>query len=417
MFKTAKGNAYYLLTLVCVIYMFDYADRMVVASLAPFIQAEWNMSDADLGMLTGIVSLFIAIFVIPLSLIVDRWSRKKMIAIMVFVWSLATFLCAFASDYNQLLIFRAMTGLGEAAYAPAAVVLISKIFPSKYRARYTGVYNAFAPIGAGVGFAVGGYIGMIYGWRDAFGLVAIPGMILSVLMLFSKDYKTLPLSSDKKDLSAFKLTFISIVELLKIKTLWLVYFAYALIIGVNSSVMFWCPTYFIRYFDMDQKQAGTLTGGIALLVLIGAPLGGYLADRYNKKIKHGRVLICIISTLISAVALFGFLNSNNQMSAFIFLGLFGVCTVAFLAPATAIIQDVVQPGIRALAFGFNVFFVNLLGSFATPVIIGMVSDRVGLRDAMLFLPILAISAVILFVLVRNVYLSDKENVSVLLMRK
>jgi predicted MFS family arabinose efflux permease len=125
MSKSAKFNAFYLLTLISVIYLFDYADRKVMSALFDAIKTDWQLSDSELGLLNGIVSLMISIFVLPLSVIVDRWSRKYMIAIMVFIWSIATLMCAFAQNYNQLLFFRALTGLGEAAYAAAAVYPVS----------------------------------------------------------------------------------------------------------------------------------------------------------------------------------------------------------------------------------------------------------------------------------------------------
>src|SRR5690554_5471923 len=99
-----KSGAFYMLTIIFVVYLFDYADRKVISALFTSIEEDWNVTNAQLEMLNGIVSLVIAIFVIPLSIIVDRWSRVKMISIMVFVWSLATLMCAFAENYTQLLI-------------------------------------------------------------------------------------------------------------------------------------------------------------------------------------------------------------------------------------------------------------------------------------------------------------------------
>jgi len=406
---STKGRAYYVLTLLCVLYLFDYADRMVMSSLLPLIKADWNVSDADLGLLTGIVSLFVAIFVLPMSVLVDRWSRKKMIAIMTSFWSIATLACAFAGNYHQLLGYRALTGLGEAAYAPAAVAMISKIFPRNYRAYYTGIFDAFAPLGAGIGFAVGGYVGLTYGWRHAFGMVAAPGLVIALLFLFVRDYSTLPLNEEKKDdthSATLRVTLQSIGNLLKIKTLWFVYIAYALNIAVNTSIMVWSPTYMVRIFGFDEKTAGTISGGIALMVLIGAPIGGIIADKWNKKNKSARLYVSAISSFLGALFLLLAISFQDTMLSLAMLGLFGVSTVIYLAPATAVIQDVVQPGMRAIAYGFNVVFMNTLGAFLTPVIIGKLSDSFGLRQAFFLLPVLGSIAVVLFLASRKQYLSD-----------
>ena len=194
-YREGGRSSVFILILLCLTYAFDYTDRMIVASLLPFIKHDWGLSDQLLGSLSGVVSLFIALFVLPLSLIVDRWSRRKMVAIMVFFWSMATIACAFARNYEELLLARAFTGIGEAGYAPAAIAIIAASFPRERRAIAVGIWDAFAPIGAGLGFLIGGYVGLHYGWQHAFGLVGIPGIVLAVLYWFTRDYRTIPLEA------------------------------------------------------------------------------------------------------------------------------------------------------------------------------------------------------------------------------
>ncbi|MCL2327686.1 MAG: MFS transporter [Bacteroidetes bacterium] len=390
-----RPNAFYTLTLIFIIYLLDYADRKVMSALFPFIQAEWGISDAQCGMLNGIVSLMIAVFVIPMSILVDRWSRKKMISLMVFVWSIATLLCAFADNYTQLLIFRALTGLGEAAYAPAAIALLSKIFPTKYRATYIGIYDAASPIGAGIGIMLGGYIGTVYGWQHAFGILAIPGLLFSFLFLFVNDYATI-----QTQVKTVRETIHSIVQtvisLCKIKVLWILYVAYGLCIGVSACILDWIPSFLHRVHGLNEKEAGLASGIIAVSVLIGAPSGGFFADRWSKRQKHAKMYVSAFSTLLSAVFLFCAVQSTTLTSTMIFLGLFGVCTVAFLAPVTSIIQEIVATNVRALAFGINVMIMNTMGAFAMPVLIGKISDRYDLQIALSLLPVVAVVAAVLF---------------------
>ncbi len=398
-----------LMVLMCTAYLFDYADRMVVSSLLPMIKAEWHCTDAQLGMLTSIVSLFIAIFVLPLSLLVDRWSRTKMIAIMVFLWSLATLMSAVAKNYDQLLLTRAFTGIGEAAYTPATIALIAMLYPLANRAKFTGIWNAFAPLGAAVGFVVGGFVGNYYGWRHAMGLLALPGFVIAIIFWFAHDYKTQAMAHDENGSPVqfswkgiWKLT----SELFKIKTLWFVFGAFAMNMAINSSMLTWIPSYLIRSFGMNDKLAGTMAGLFALMALVGAPLGGWWADRWMKSQTKARMYLPAIFSLISALLLMAaLLVSNVQITLFLIL-IFGLSTAVFLAPATAAIQDVVKPGVRALSIGFNVVIMNIGGSFWAPVFVGSLSDQIGLDKALLVLPLMGVLAAVLFYLGARHYAKD-----------
>lgn len=411
MIQSTKGRAFYLLTLIFIIYLLDYADRKVMSAIFESIKVEWDLQDSELGLLNGIVSLMISIFVIPMSIIVDRWSRKYMISIMVFVWSIATLMCSFAQNYEQLLFFRALTGLGEAAYAAAAVTMITKTFPRNYRSRYIGIYDAAAPIGSGLGIMLGGYIAEVYGWRHAFGLVAAPGIIMSIAFLFVVDYHTIKIPEKiKQSVTLSKEVFKDCLYLFKIPTLWYIYFAYSLIIGLNTTVIDWIPTFFQRFHDLSERDAAMKSGILAVAVLIGAPLGGFIADIWGKRYIHAKIAVSIISTLISIVFLYLAINTNSLNSCVIYLLLFGINTVAFLAPISTITQEVVKTNVRALSFGVNVLIMNLF-TFGIPVLVGKISDNYNLRIAMSLLPILGIVAAILFYLVRNKYHEDFKKVT------
>jgi MFS family permease len=404
---SSRTRAYYVLTLIITLYIFDYADRLVITSFLDSIKQEWHLSDVKLGMLTSIVNLFVALFVLPFSIIVDRWSRKKMIALMGIVWSLASLGCAFAANYNQLLIMRAITGLGEAAYATAAVALISKIFPRDKRAQHIGIYYAAAPLGAGLGIIVGGIIAATLGWRYGFGLVALPGLVVAFLFFTVRDYATLPLEEQKSEPHKKNIElFISIRNIIRVKTLWFVIIAFALVIGVNTSVIDWITTYFMRYYELDQKLASTLSGAMAILIIVGAPLGGIIGDRWQRSNKNAYMYLSGYSTILCAVSLTFALVVNNIGWCIAFFALFGVSSMVFIAPATAVIQNVVQPGIRAVAYGFNVMVENLLGAFLFPVLVGKFSDVVGLRLSLSMLPFVAIIASILFFAGARIYQQD-----------
>ena len=137
--KLTRRSAYYIFILLFLLYMFDYIDRLVVVSLFPYIKKDWGLSDAQLGFLISAVYWSILIFTLPLSIMVDRWSRKKSIGLMSIIWSLGTIACAFTRNFSQLFLARTVIGLGEAAYAPGGSAMISALFPENRRARMLGL--------------------------------------------------------------------------------------------------------------------------------------------------------------------------------------------------------------------------------------------------------------------------------------
>ena len=189
----SKGYTDYIFILLYLLYFFDYVDRMVVAALFPFLKAEWGLTDAQCGMLVSAVYWAILIFSFPVSIVIDRWSRKKAIGIMAVLWSLATVACAFTKSFGQLFAARTAIGLGEAGYAPGGTAMISALYPEKKRSLLIGIWNSSIPIGMACGLLAGGYIATHWGWRHAFGIVALPGLIISILFFFVKDYKTVGL--------------------------------------------------------------------------------------------------------------------------------------------------------------------------------------------------------------------------------
>lgn len=187
--KTSK-NANYAFALLFLLYMFDYIDRLIIVSLFPFLQQDWGLSDTQCGLLVSAVYWSILLFSFPVSILVDRWSRKKAIGLMAVLWSLATLVCVFTRNFKQLFSARIAIGIGEAGYAPGGTALISALFPPDKRARILGIWNASIPLGSAIGIASGGIIAEHLGWRHAFGIVAIPGIILALMFFKVKDYKT-----------------------------------------------------------------------------------------------------------------------------------------------------------------------------------------------------------------------------------
>jgi MFS family permease len=393
----------YVFMLLFLLYMFDYVDRMVVTSLFPFLKADWKLTDMQCGMMVSAVYWSIVALTFPVSILVDRWSRRKTIGMMAVLWSLATGLCAFTKSLPQLLTARTFIGIGEAGYAPGGTAMIAGLYPQEKRSWMTGLWNASIPLGSAIGIALGGIIAANWGWRHAFGLVAIPGLIVAIMFFFVKDYKTVSLTrssgeTDKK--SKRKEVAMSIRDMLKEfldkPSLIFTYFGMAGVVFTTTSLLTWLPTYFHRVQGLPEGQAGLKSSTIMVLALVGAPLGGYISDRWRKRKINARLLFPTISTLLSAVFLFmAFIVFPGKMQ-YLFLLALGVLITAFVSAASAVTQDVVHAGMRAMSYAIAVVVQNLLGASMGPIVMGAISDATNIQTAMSVLPIALLMASLMF---------------------
>ncbi len=408
----SRGYSNYVFILLFLLYLFDYADRMVVNSMFTSIQKEWFITDTQCGWLVSVIYLAIGLLTFPVSILVDRWSRTKTIGLMAIVWSIATALCALTGNYVQLFMARVLIGFGEAGYAPGGSALISGMYPLEKRAKMMGLWNASIPLGSAVGVTMGGIIAQSLGWKHAFGLVALPGFIVAFLFLFVKDYKTVDLSYvDKSDNKVKMEKKDMVMEFLRKPSVLFTYFGMAAVVFVTTAMIVWLPKYFETELKIEPKTAGTLAGAVMLLALIGAPLGGYLIDKWREKEPRARLLFPALSTTISALLLFiaFFLFKGKGQIAILFL--FGVIIMTFVSGAVAVTQDVIHPGLRATSYAIAVAVQNILGSFTAPIVLGGISDATNIRTAMLILPFMLVIGAALFYLGSRHYVGDMEKVA------
>jgi len=393
--------------LLFLLYMFDYMDRMVIVSLFPFLKQDMGLTDAQCGLLVSSVYWSILIFSFPASIFVDRWSRTKSISIMAAFWSMATVACAFTKNFSQLIITRTAIGIGEAGYAPGGTALLSANFPKEKRARILGFWNASIPLGSALGIGIGGFVAHNFGWRHAFGLVAFPGLIIAIIFYFVKDYKTIRLTKKEETGKETKMLFIDMArQFTHNKTLLCNNLAFALNVFITTSLLTWLPTYFHRFDNLAMDKASMKASSIMVLAIIGAPLGGFLADAWMKKRENARLLFPAISSILTGILLFiafTFLQGKIQYGV---LFLIGITAVAFVPAGVAVTQDVVHPGLRAVSLSVNIIIQHLLGSSLAPIVIGKLSDIYGLDKALTILPVFAVLAGILLFIGSFYYKKD-----------
>jgi MFS family permease len=364
------------------------------------------------GLLISAVYWAIVLLTFPVSILIDRWSRTKTIGVMAIMWSLATALCALTGNFVQLFMARLLIGVGEAGYAPGGSAMISGLYPIDKRAKMMGLWNAAIPLGSAIGVLLGGIIAVKLGWKHAFGIVAVPGLIVAILFLFVKDYKTVDLSFMDSSRNKIKMEKKDMVkEFLSKPSVLLTYFGMAAVVFVTTSMLTWLPTYFEKVRNMPQQTAGQMASAVMMLAIVGAPLGGYLTDKWRKKKDNARLLFPALSTLLSAITLFIALALLKGTVQYVVLLIFGVLILSFISGAAAVTQDVIHPGLRATSYAIAVVVQNLLGASTAPIVMGKIYDLTNIQTALSFLPFVLLIGSLLFWIGSRYYVKDLGKVT------
>lgn len=370
--STSQKRLLWVLTLINLV---NYLDRQVVFPLFGHLKAEFGLTDFHLGLLSTVFLLVHSLAIFPLGILADRYSRKMMISLGVAFWSLASFASGLATSFKSLLITRSMVGIGEASYAPAAVAMITDNFPDESNARVQGIFNIGMLIGGTSGAILGGMIAYYFNdWRLALFISAVPGLILAFLVLRVQDVRVE--HNEPK---------IPLRSLLSNKAyLWII-ISGTLVSFASGAFITWGVEFISRYKDYNLRDAGLILGFVMMAAsVVGVLAGSYLADHLHKKYAWGRSLVVAISLIISAPLMFlGLAVSGKGMFLFFFF-LGAVFLSVYLGPVTAVLHDIVPKQFRASAFGAYVLFVHLVGEAFAPAIIGIISDKYGLRGGLEF---------------------------------
>jgi MFS family permease len=409
-YKVSKGYAWLVFGMTFLLMLFDFIDRQIIVSMFPHLKAEWDLSDKQLGALVSAVSITVALGSIPVALLVDRWSRVKSIAIMAAVWSLATIACAFSRNYGQLLAARSVIGIGEAGYGAAGGALLSSIFPARMRSTVLGAFLAAASLGSVLGVILGGVIATHWGWRAAFGVVGVPGLVLALLFLLVRDYKTVPLA--KPGTTDGRLGAAGTLALLfRPRTVIAMCLGGAMQLFVVGTLYAWLPSFLNRYYGLAADKAGIKAAIVVLLGAVGAVAWGWVADRMGRSRPRAKIttlaVLSVVTTIV-LVAAFAFTVPGDRQFALIALG--GFLMTATVGPVGAVTIDVVHPGLRATAAATVALFQNLLGLAAGPFVAGALSDALGLQAAMAIVPFACVLAAIAFLFAARTYEPDLAKV-------
>lgn len=355
------------------VYTVNYLDRNILVILAEPIKGELGLRDWQIGFLTGTsFAVFYAVLGLPIGRLADRSHRVNIASFALLVWGGMTALCGAVSSYLQLVLARIGVGVGEAGGSPPAVSIISDYFPAERRATALGVYNLGVPVGMLLGFVVGGVINELYGWRTAFVVAGVPGVLLAVLVkLTIREPQRAAVATDDRGSSVLD----DVALLLRNKLYRGTIIAAAVFNVAAYGVSLWSPANMMRVFELDTKTAG-LVMGVASGVggALGSLLGGRLSDRLNRA--DARWLYWVPAT--AAAAFFPLTLAGVLMPSVALYGAFLLVTYiasfATHAPFWAVAQSAVPPHKRAIAAAFFLFSINLIGLGLGPQLAGILSD-------------------------------------------
>ena len=366
----------YALVILAIVYMFNFIDRQILAILLPAIRDEFGVSDVWLGFLAGTAfALFYVILGIPVARFADRHSRRNLIALAVAFWSGMTALCGLAANFVHLALARIGVGIGEAGCSPPAHSMIADLYPPEKRATAMGVYTIGISAGIMLAFLLGGWVAQNIGWREAFFVVGIPGIVLALVVWLTVVEPKRGHSEGRAAVSDQPTLAMTLRFLWHRSSFTHMTIAAGLSSYVGYSVLSFLPSFLVRSFGMPVDQVGLYLGLIVGIIGgAGFFLGGYIADHLGQS-GHKRALTFIALTVfLSAIPYAGMFMSGSWTTALLFFVIPAATANVYLAPVLSQVQGLVSLRMRAMASALALLIINVIGLGLGPLLTGLLSD-------------------------------------------
>ncbi len=417
------------LLLLFAVNLLNFFDRQLPGVLGEPIRKEFNLDDAQLGLLGTAFTLMYAAVGLPIGRLADTWVRTRLISIGLMAWSALTAVSGMVQGYAGLMAARLGVGIGEATCSPACQSLIGDLFPAQKRSRALGAFMLGLPFGLCLAYLAGAWLGAAYGWRTCFLLAAVPGILVALLILKlpepprgGADAAGAPAAAPVKPAGSWA----GYQRVMRIPTLWWIVISGALhnfnVYAINA---FQTP-FLQRYHALDLRSAALVSALVVGLVgAVGLLLGGWASDRLSRRRPDGRLLLAACTMVASVPCVVLALNqAPGSVIAFMIPMALGT-TLSFVYYATvyAAIQDVVEPRLRGSAVAIYFFAMYVMGASLGTYVTGRLSvflakramaeagapamteafRATGLHDAMYVIPALAFCcALVLFAASRTV---------------
>jgi MFS family permease len=395
--KYMIGSANAALGILAVINMLSYLDRYIVAAVAESLkQAGMRLTDANLGTL---MSAFLIVYTVVAPIfgaLGDRGSRQRLIALGVGIWSFATALSGFAVNYLTLLLARAAVGVGEASYVTIAPSLLADYFPLRQRGRIMAIFFSAIPVGSALGYVIGGLVDKHFGWRAAFFVAGIPGLVFASLCLLIRD----PPRGGQEEVSgsdgqgaraarpSIKETWLTYGRLLRYRAYALTVLGYAAYTFAVGGMAFWMPAFLERSRGVPRSEATVSFGAIVVITgFIGTFLGGWMGDYFAKRSQRAYLWLSAISCLMAAPLVWAALTTASPHLYLASMVAAQLLLFLSTGPINAAIANLVTATERASAIALSVFAIHLLGDVLSPPLIGALSDHTSLQTAVQIVPV------------------------------
>ena len=364
------------MVILAIVYMFNFIDRQILAILLPQIRIEFGTSDTYLGFLSGTAfALFYVTLGVPIAQYADRCNRRNLIAVAVAIWSAMTAVSGLAANVWQLTAARIGVGIGEAGCSPPAHSMIADYFPPEKRSTAMGFYTLGISAGIMMAYLAGGWVAQNIGWRAAFFVVGIPGLLLAVIVRFTVKEPQRG-ASESRVASGQRASLVEVVRLLASRRSFIhMATAAGLSSLVGYSVVGFLPSFMVRSFQMELAQLGVWLG-LILGISGGAGFffGGYFADRLGQGSHRKSFNFIALTILLSAGLSAMMFLAKDSVTALLLFILPAATTNVYLAPVLSQAQSLVALRMRATTSALVLLIINVIGLAFGPLITGMLSD-------------------------------------------
>jgi predicted MFS family arabinose efflux permease len=369
--------------------LLNYIDRQVLFAVFPPLQAELRLSDTQLGLLAS-AFMWVYLSAAPVfGLLADRGPRPRLMGMGVALWSVATGLAGVVRSYGALLASRALVGIGEASYGAIAPALISDTVRPAARGKALAFFSMAIPVGSALGYLLGGLLAERFGWRSAFLVVGVPGLLLAwgVGRMADPPRGGLDPGGAPAALAGGP-RLADYLALCRTRSYVLNCLAMTAMTFVVGGLAAWIPTYLVRVRGMTLGQANLVFGVLTLLSgVLGTVAGGWLGDRLRRRIPAAYLLVSGIGLALSAPCAAGVILAPERSTALTLIFAAEVLIFLNTGPLNAVIADVSAPAVRATAYAVNIFVIHALGDAISPAIVGAISDRLDLPTALWVAPV------------------------------